>query len=245
MAESWYLGSRIIVALDVSTLEEAEILVKELHPYVGCFKIGSQLTTAVGVPQAVRFVRDLGGEAFLDNKFNDIPNTVGESAAAASRLGVQMFNVHASAGIKAMEAAARNKGAAKLLAVTVLTSLSDEDTQGIFGASSATKVVQFAEQAKLAGVDGIICSPQELEILQGEQFAGFMKVTPGVRPEWAAANDQQRFTTPGQAILAGATSLVIGRPITKPPQEIGSPAEAVRRIVQEIGQVLAEARDQG
>lgn len=176
---------------------------------------------------------------FLDGKFDDIPNTVGEAAAAASGLGVAMFNVHASAGVEAMMAAVQNKGASQVLAVTVLTSLEENNAHLIFGAPSKAKVLQLARDAKIAGVDGIICSPQELELLgKQKELAGLLKVTPGVRPEWAAAGDQKRIMTPGDAIVAGATALVIGRPITKPPQEVGTPADAARRIADEITEAL-------
>lgn len=226
---------RIIVALDVSSLDEAESLVKELALYVGYFKVGLQLLISVGARKVVEFLHNLGGKVFLDGKFYDIPNTVGEAAAAASGLGVAMFSVHASAGIEAMMAAVQNKGASQVLAVTVLTSLEENNAHLIFGAPSKVKVLQLARDAKIAGVDGIICSPQELELLgKQKELAGLLKVTPGVRPEWAAVGDQKRIMTPGDAIAAGATALVIGRPITKPPQEVGKPADAAKRIVDEI-----------
>jgi orotidine-5'-phosphate decarboxylase len=150
-----------------------------------------------------------------------------------------MFNVHASAGIEAMMAAVQNKGISQVLAVTILTSLEENNAHLIFGAPSKAKVLQLARDAKIAGVDGIICSPQELELLgKQKELAGLLKVTPGVRPEWAAAGDQKRIMTPGDAIVAGATALVIGRPITKPPQEVGTPADAARRIADEITEAL-------
>jgi len=235
------IQDRIIVALDVSTLGEAEALVEALAPHVGCFKVGLQLITAVGAPQVVEFLHKRGGKVFLDGKFNDIPNTVGEAAAAASKLGVAMFNVHASCGIEAMAAAVKNKGQSQVLAVTVLTSLEENNAHLIFGSPSKAKVIQFARDAKLAGVDGIICSPQELELLgKQKELAGLRKVTPGVRPEWAAVGDQKRVMTPGEAIRAGADYLVIGRPITQPPAEIGGPIEAAKRITEEIKEAEAQ-----
>lgn len=233
------IKSRIIVALDVNTLEDVEALVEQLVPHVGYFKVGLQLLTSVGTPQVVKLLHNLGSEIFLDGKFNDIPNTVAGASAAVSRFGVAMFNVHASAGIAAMAAAVKNKGNSKVLAVTVLTSLGEDNAHLIFGAPSKAKVIQFARDAVLAGVDGIICSPQELKIL-GEQkeLAGLLKITPGVRPEWAATGDQKRVMTPSEAILAGATALVIGRPITNPPESIGSPVEAVKLITAEIYNAL-------
>jgi orotidine-5'-phosphate decarboxylase len=226
---------KIIVALDVDTLGEADALVKVLAPHVGCFKVGLQLITSVGAPQVVAFLRERGGEIFLDGKFNDIPNTIGKASAAASKLGVAMFNIHASSGIEGMVAAVKNKGNSKVLAVTVLTSFEENNAHLVFGAPSKAKVIQFARDAMLAGVDGIICSPQELELLSKQkELSGLLKITPGVRPEWAAAGDQKRVMTPGDAIRAGATALVIGRPITNPPKEVGTPIEAVQRIAEEI-----------
>lgn len=229
--------NKIIVALDVNSPERARQLIEELAPHVGYFKIGLELITAVGGPEVVRFVRESGGRVFYDGKFNDIPNTVGGAAKAAANLNVGMFNVHASAGVEAMMAAVANKERSLVLAVTVLTSLDENNAHLIFGAPSKIKVLQFARDAKIAGCDGIICSPQELELLGKQQeFDNLLKVTPGVRPEWAAVGDQKRVMTPGEAIRAGAHFLVIGRPITKPPTEIGSPAEAARRIAEEIAQ---------
>lgn len=226
---------RIIVALDVNDLDEVESLVRELAPHVGYFKVGLQLLTSVGAPKVVEFLHSLNGRVFLDGKFDDIPNTVGEAAQAVSLLGVAMFNVHASAGIEAMMAAVHHKRNSCVLAVTVLTSLEENNAHLIFGAPSKAKVLQLARDAKLAGVDGIICSPQELELLAKQKELGeFLKVTPGVRPEWAAVGDQKRVMTPGDAIAAGATALVIGRPITKPPKEVGGPADAAQRIAEEI-----------
>lgn len=230
---------RIIVALDVGNLAEAMRLVKSLSPYVGCFKIGLQLIISAGAPQVVNLVHNLGGKVFLDGKFDDISNTVGEAAKAAAELKVAIFNVHASAGIDSMRAAVQNKGDSKVLAVTVLTSLDDKSSEHIFGAPSKQKVLQFAFDAKEAGIDGIVCSPQELEMLsKHSELDSLSRVTPGVRPEWASANDQKRVMTPGEAILAGATALVIGRPITKPPKEVGDPTFAARRIASEIEAAL-------
>ncbi len=231
---------KIIVALDVDDLDKAKSLVESLAPHVWCFKVGLELLTAVGAPKVVEFVRSLGGEVFYDGKFNDIPNTVAAASKAAVGLGVKMFNVHASAGIDAMIAAVQNRGSSLVLAVTVLTSFEENNAYLTFGAPSKAKVLQFARDAKFAGCDGVICSPQELELLGKQANFGnvFMKVVAGVRPVWAAANDQKRIMTPAEAIKAGATALVIGRPITKPPTEIGSPVDAVKKISEEIATVL-------
>lgn len=229
---------RIIVALDVDTLYKAESLVGELAPHVGCFKVGLELLTAEGAPRVVGAVHQLGGQLFYDGKFNDIPNTVGYAAERVARLGVKMFNVHASAGIEAMTAAVSHKHQALVLAVTVLTSLEENNAYLIFGGPIKAKVLQFARDAMLAGCDGVICSPQELELLGKPEFGHLLKVTPGVRPEWAAAGDQKRIMTPAETIKAGADFLVIGRPITRPPAEIGTPVEAAKKIAEEIASAL-------
>ncbi|MDO8435579.1 MAG: orotidine-5'-phosphate decarboxylase [bacterium] len=231
---------RIIVALDVPTLKEARALVEKLSPHVGFFKVGLQLATSVGAPQVVEAIQDCGGRVFLDLKFNDIPNTVGEASKAAVACGVFMFNVHASAGIAAMKAAVANKDRSLVLAVTVLTSFDEKDCSHIFGDRPAVVVPTLAEDALEAGCDGIICSPKELVLFKDEKFVRLLKVVPGIRPEWARTDDQKRFTTPMEAIKAGADYLVIGRPITKPPDGIGSPAAAAQRVAAEIAVAHAE-----
>ncbi len=229
------LKDKIIVALDVDTEEEVKALVETLGSQVGCFKIGLQLITSIGPPRAIQLVKDCGGEVFFDGKFDDIPNTVGNASRVLAEFGVKMFNVHASCGIAAMMEAVDNKGNALVLAVTVLTSLEENNAHLIFGKPSKAAVLQFARDAKNAGMDGVICSPQELELLgQQPDLKDFLKVTPGVRPVWAATGDQRRTMTPGEAMKAGATALVIGRPVRQPPEEIGGPVEAVKRILDEI-----------
>lgn len=235
---------RIIVALDVDSLDKAKSLVESLSPYVGCFKIGLELLTAVGAPKAVDFVHSFGGQVFYDGKFDDIPNTIGSASKAVAAMNVKMFNIHASAGIEAMVAAVANKDQSLVLAVTVLTSLEENNAHLIFGGPSKAKVLQFARDAKIAGCDGIICSPQELEFLSKQkELISLLKITPGVRPNWAAVGDQKRVMTPAEAIKAGATSLVIGRPITKPPAEVGMPVDAVKMITSEIESALQEGEE--
>jgi orotidine-5'-phosphate decarboxylase len=230
---------RIIVALDVDSLDKAKTLVESLAPHVGCFKVGLELLTAVGTPQVVEFLHSLGGQVFYDGKFDDIPNTIGGATKVVAGLNVKMFNVHASAGVEAMMSAVANKGQSLVLAVTVLTSLEENNAHLIFGGPSKAKVLQLARDAKLAGCDGIICSPQELELLgKQKELAGLLKVTPGVRPAWASVGDQKRVMSPSEAVKAGATALVIGRPITNPPTEVGTPVDAVKRIAEEISAVL-------
>jgi len=234
-------GECIVIPLDVSDLESAERLVRGLQPIVGMFKIGKQLFTAAG-PAAVELVRGLGAEVFLDLKWHDIPNTVAAACRAAAELDVAMLNVHASGGA-AMLDASRNaldktvgSRRPKLLAVTVLTSLDAADLFSIgIHASSTEQVALLARLALGCGADGLICSPLEVSGLRREHGPAPTLVVPGVRPEWAAVNDQRRAATPAQAIAAGADYLVIGRPVTAS----DDPQQAALRVVAELQQLSA------
>jgi len=226
---------KIIFALDVDALPKTTAFIEALSPFVGCFKIGLELMNAVGTPQAVQHIHRHGGQVFVDCKLNDIPNTVQGASRVISEMGIKFFNVHASAGLEAVKAANEVKGTAKLLVVTVLTSLDDSTSEKIFGTIAKNKVMQFAHEALEAGADGLICSPQELEILgQVSEFKPLLKVCPGIRPTWAQSNDQKRTMTPKEALAAGATHLVIGRPISTPPRGIGGPVEAAKAILEEL-----------
>ena len=231
----------IAVALDNMTLDEARTMVETLSPYQELmFKVGLEMISAGDARELIRFIEQLGCGVLYDGKFDDIRNTVGKAAARVAALNVDMFNVHASAGKAAMEAAVKNRGHALVLAVTVLTSLKEEAVD-IFGMEAKDKVLQFARMAKEAGCQGIICSAQELPVLKAEPgLEGMLFVTPGIRPSWAQKDDQKRVMTPGEAVRAGATHLVIGRPITKPPEEVGSPLEAAKRILDEISTAEGE-----
>lgn len=229
---------RIILALDVDTLDKALDLVKRLHPYVGTFKIGLELLTAEGAPKVVNAIKEAGGEIFYDGKFDDIPATVGKSSKQAAKLGVKIFNLHASAGMSAMLEAVKNKGQAEVYAVTVLTSIDEHNCNIIFGSPTKAKVLQMAREAALAGCDGIICSPQELEILVGcPELALLKKMTPGIRPMFSQVNDQKRVMIPAEAIKAGAHYLVIGRPITNPGDGM-TQEEAAMKVLEEIVPML-------
>jgi len=249
---------RIIVALDVGTPDEAIRLVEDLRSHVGCFKIGLQFITAmlgsIIVPsleggqgaiynlRRIRYLFEcLKGNILWDGKFDDIPNTVGAASGEVRKIGVKMFNVHGSCGIKAMRHAVAESRDSLVLVVTVLTSLDENNANLIFGGPSKAKVLQFARDAKLARCNGIICSSQELEILgKEEELKDMIKVTPGIRPEWAQTGDQKRVMTPYEAIRAGADYLVIGRPIRQPPESIGTPVDAAKKIAEEIETALAE-----
>ncbi|MCX6745047.1 MAG: orotidine-5'-phosphate decarboxylase [Candidatus Parcubacteria bacterium] len=255
---------RIIVALDVPDLDRAGNLVKELAQHVGMFKVGLYLITSVGLPQIMAWFKKQGcdaGQVFVDNKLHDIPHTIGTAARKISEFSVGMLNVHASSGLDGMIEAVENSKSVRpdtggpeqyrdtlVLAVTVLTSHEENAAHLIFGSPTKAKVLEFALWAKLAGCDGIICSPQELAILRAQSvLKDMLLVTPGVRPEYAAAGDQKRIMTPGEAVKAGADYLVIGRPIINPPNNIGSPMEAAQLIAEEIEkaeQEMAKKKDE-
>ena len=213
----------IIVALDLPSPQKALKIAEELAPVVGAFKVGKQLFISGG-PDVLRKLRATGAKVFLDLKLHDIPNTVAKAVMAATDLGVQMTTVHAAGG-SAMLAAAGNAAheqAAMLrsepplvLAVTVLTSMDDGDLAelGIEGGAQE-HVLRLAKLAIGAGLKGLVCSPQEIELLRAELGEEVQLVTPGIRPESAKSDDQKRTMTPSEAIKAGANWLVIGRPIT-------------------------------
>ena len=224
-------SSKIIVALDVPTKEQALSLVEQLRPEVSLFKIGLQLYTAEG-PAIVRAIRDTGAKVFLDLKLHDIPNTVARAVESAAGLGVQMLTIHLSGGgemIRAAAAAAPRD--LLLLGVTLLTSM-DEKTLNELGFSGVIdeQVSRLATLGVHNGINGLVASAHELKTLR-KMFADKIKiVVPGIRPSGSDAGDQKRTMTPGQAIEAGADYLVIGRPITA----AKSPREALEQILEEI-----------
>lgn len=222
---------RIIVALDVPTAARARELADHLAGSVSWFKIGLQLYTAEG-PEIIRSIAATNAQIFLDLKLHDIPNTVAKAVGAAGALGVQMLTLHLSGGRAMIEAAVAAKPPGLiLLGVTVLTSSNAETLRetGIHSGVEA-QVMRLAKLGAECGIDGLVCSPLEVNSLRRELPARIELVTPGVRPEWAAADDQKRFTTPSAAVLNGADRLVIGRPIT----DHADPREAAERIVAEL-----------
>ncbi len=228
------LSKKIFVALDTTNLDFALNLSKNLVGLVGGVKIGKEFFTALG-PDGVRAVASIGMPVFLDLKFHDIPATVAGAISAALLLEPFMINVHAAGGAEMMSAAvnAVNNHAKRplILAVTVLTSLSDKDLNSIgVGASSEKQVLQLAQLAKNQGIDGVVCSAHEVTSLRKAFGNEILLVVPGVRPTWASADDQKRIVTPADAIAFGADYLVIGRPIT----ESVDPVEAVKRIADEM-----------
>jgi orotidine-5'-phosphate decarboxylase len=228
---------RIIVALDVDSLDKAKALVELLSPYVGCFKVGLELLTVAGAPQAVAALKARNAKVMFDGKFHDIPNTMAGAARSVAAMGADMFTMHAAAGTEGMKAAVAAKGTSLSLAVTVLTSMDSGRCIDTFSRGTEEMVFRFASDAVAARVDGIVCSPKELQVLCGrDEFDYLVMVTPGVRPEWAAVGDQKRVMTPKEAVAAGADYLVIGRPILSPPASIGSPIRAAQLIAEEISE---------
>jgi orotidine-5'-phosphate decarboxylase len=233
-------ADRIIIALDVPTKEEGIALVSRLKD-ARTFKVGLELFTAEG-PALFRKLKALRKDIFLDLKLHDIPNTVAGAVRSAFKHGVQMMTIHASGGremmAKAAEAARTAAEGGKnpkpiLLGVTVLTSLKGPDLEEVGLTSDvASQVLRLAGLAKAAGLDGVVCSPQEIEVLRREYGRELVIVTPGIRPVWAAAQDQKRIMTPAEAVAKGADYLVIGRPITG----ASSPNEAFLRVVGELDQ---------
>jgi orotidine-5'-phosphate decarboxylase len=231
---------RIIIALDVQTKEEGIALVSKLKD-ARTFKVGLELFTAEG-PALFKKLKALRKDVFLDLKLHDIPNTVAGAVRSAFRHGVKMMTIHTSGGREMMAKAAETArqvsaelGRPKpiLLGVTVLTSLKGGELEEIgMGPDVARQVLRLAGLAKAAGMDGVVCSPQEIEVLRKEFGRDLIIVTPGIRPLWAAAQDQKRIMTPAEAIAKGADYLVIGRPVTG----ASSPQEAFLKVVEELDQ---------
>ena len=229
-------SNRIIVALDYADATQARALVDRLEPARCALKVGKELFTREG-PGLVREFVQAGFAVFLDLKFHDIPNTVAAACRAAADLGVWMLNVHASGGRRMMEAAVEalaEQGGQRplLIGVTVLTSLGREDLAEIgLDVSPEVQVMRLARLASEAGLDGVVCSPREVAPLRRELGDDFVLVTPGVRPAGSATGDQKRVMTPAEALAAGASHLVIGRPITRAPD----PLAALAAIEHELG----------
>jgi orotidine-5'-phosphate decarboxylase len=224
---------RLIVALDVSSAAGARKIVAVLGDSVLTYKVGMQLYTAEGPP----VVRDLvasGRKVFLDLKYHDIPNTVGSAVAEAAKLGVSMLTVHAAGSTKMLQAAveaAKARPGLLVLGVTVLTSMNGVDLETIgVGGALEDEVVRLARLALTVGCDGIVTSAREASKVRAELGHDFALVTPGVRPAGSKVGDQVRVVTPAEAIAAGATHIVVGRPIT----EAQDPAAEARAILAEI-----------
>ncbi|KAA6209128.1 orotidine-5'-phosphate decarboxylase [Avibacterium paragallinarum] len=225
------MASKVIVALDYEKESQALSLVDQLDPSLCRLKVGKEMFTTLGT----NFVKQLHSrnfDVFLDLKFHDIPNTIARAVRSAADLGVWMVDLHASGGLRMMEEAKNilepyGKEAPLLIGVTVLTSMEDLDLLQIgINASPMEQVIRLAHLTQRAGLDGVVCSPQEVEILREHCGKEFKLITPGIRPIGADFGDQRRVMTPAAAIQAGSDYLVIGRPIT----QAENPAEMLRSI---------------
>lgn len=226
---------KVIVALDYASQEEALQFVHTLDPSLCRVKVGKELFTSAG-PQLIRQLHELEFEVFLDLKFHDIPATTAKAVTAAAELGVWMVNVHASGGETMMRAAVAAlkpfaEKAPKLIAVTVLTSMSADELEktGVRKPLPA-QVLSLAKMAHDCGLDGVVCSAKEASIIRQSLGDNFLLVTPGIRPSGAAVHDQKRVMTPGEAIASGVNYLVMGRPI----REAEDPIAELKSIHQQL-----------
>jgi len=213
------MSSKLIIALDYPTAEQALNFVKGLSPERCKLKVGFELFVAAG-PDFVKNLVDQGYDVFLDLKFHDIPNTVASACKSAANLGVWMMNVHASGGDKMMRAAKQalldTNSPAKLIAVTVLTSMDKEQLESSnVTFSPQEQVKSLAQLTQESGLDGVVCSAQEAKMLREQLGEDFLLVTPGIRPKGAEIGDQTRIMTPAAARVAGVSYIVVGRPITQ------------------------------
>lgn len=225
----------VFVALDTTDPDYARQLAERVRGSVGGLKLGLEFFNAHG-PDGIRPFTEMGLPVFLDLKYHDIPNTVAGACRAAASLGVSILNVHAQGGAAMMRAAVEAvksvSPSTRLIAVTMLTSLSDEDLPSVgLTPPVGDQVLRLASLTQQCGLDGVVCSAHEIAVLRKELGPDFMLVVPGIRPEGAAAGDQRRVMDPAQARDAGASILVIGRPITG----AADPAQAAQDIAQSLG----------
>jgi orotidine-5'-phosphate decarboxylase len=231
------MKDKVCIALDVSSRTQALDLVRLLHDSVGMFKVGMQLFTAEG-PSLVMEIIEAGGRVFLDLKFHDIPNTVKNAAAEAAKLGVSMMTIHTAGGAAMMHAVAselREKfGSAKplVVGVTVLTSLDDKSLVEVgINSSMDAQVLRMARLAESSALDGVVCSPREIQMIRGAVGRAFKIVTPGIRMPGQSADDQQRTATPREAITSGADYIVVGRGVTSAADPRAALAAVLRSFV--------------
>lgn len=235
---------RLIVALDFHSMEEVKELVDRLGDSVSAYKVGMELYYSVG-SESVKWLKEQGKKVFLDLKLHDIPNTVASGLCSLLDLGADMLNVHAGGGFTMMKTAAdrlhaeaekRGVPCPKLIAVTVLTSISQEEWDDLGFAQNVqikSIAVRFAKLAQKAGLDGVVASPHETELIHEACGSDFLVVTPGVRPKGSSVGDQSRIATPTAALKAGASHLVVGRPI----RQAVDPVKAANDIIKEMEQV--------
>ncbi|WP_457679353.1 orotidine-5'-phosphate decarboxylase [Thermovibrio sp.] len=233
------MKSEVIVALDFDSKEKALKVVDELNGLIGHYKVGLELFSRAGIG-VVKEISERGKRVFLDLKYHDIPNTVKSAAKVAVEAGAFMYNLHALGGYNLMkEVSEFNREYAEklgvkrplLIAVTILTSIKEEELREVgIEKPLNEEVIKLAELAKRAGLDGVVCSPKEVRLIKENLGEDFLTITPGIRPSWAAKDDQKRITTPKEAAKLGTDFMVIGRPITK----AKSPKEAAERILKEL-----------
>ncbi len=240
---------KLTLALDVKTLDEALALVNKTQDFVGYYKVGKEILNAVGLPVVLKALKGLGVKVFVDVKEMDIPNTVKNAVIAAASHGADIINVHASGGRKMMEETVKAAKAVnpnvKIIAVSILTSLNDDDMRDIgYMYSAETMVWKLAQLAKDAGLDGLVCSPMELNAVRQIMGADAFIITPGIKPAWdAKQQDQKRVTTPYDAVVNGCSSMVVGRSITR--HATYSPYGAAQLIHEEIQEALSAPQNTG
>ncbi len=237
---------RLVLALDVNTLDEAKDLVYELKDYVGVFKVGLQLFTSVG-PDIIKMIQGEGREIFFDGKFHDIPNTVAKASANLIKHGVTFFNIHTSGGskmisttVKLSKETAKSLGLPKptILGVTILTSFGQRTlTEELLITKNIDEYVgKLAKLGKDSGLDGIIASATDVPKIRKECGDDFIILCPAIRPTWSVVNDQIRVVTPADSIKMGVDYLVVGRPITAASDRVS----AAKLVLDEIEEALAE-----
>ena len=232
---------RLIVALDFHNFDDVKKIVNELSDSVNYYKVGMELFYSVGLP-VIEFLKSKDKKIFLDLKLHDIPNTVANGLCSLMNLGANILNVHATGGYTMMKTAidklkaeseSKNIERPKLIAITVLTSINQEDWQDLgFQNQMKNQAVRFAKLAQKAGLDGVVASPQESKSIRESCGENFLIITPGIRPIGSAINDQSRIATPAQALKNGSSKLVIGRPIIAS----DNPRQAALSIIEEMNQ---------
>ena len=230
---------RLIVALDLHSMEEAKKLVNELGDSVSFYKVGMELFYSVGAPIVI-WLKEQGKRVFLDLKLHDIPNTVAEGLCSLMELGADVLDIHTEGGYTMMKTAAdkirmaaadRGIPRPKLIGITILTSINQDDWEGLGNVVNIKgQVVRLAKLAQKAGLDGVVASPQEAELIREACGDDFIIVTPGIRPAGASVDDQSRISTPGAALGSGASHLVVGRPI----RSAADPKKAALAIIEEM-----------
>uniref|UniRef100_A0A7C5PFU8 Orotidine 5'-phosphate decarboxylase n=1 Tax=Thermodesulfobium narugense TaxID=184064 RepID=A0A7C5PFU8_9BACT len=236
MSDGDKLESNVIVALDLDNLKEIEKNVKTLSSLTNWFKIGYQIISSIGIKESIEIVKSFNCKVFLDVKLYDIPNTVANAVKNFSDLDVDMLTIHISGGSKMIREALKGVGSnnnTKVLGVTLLTSFSQEEAKKIYGLDNTMDITRkFVEIGYNSGLRWFVCSPLELGLLKKE-FTDCFFVVPGIRPVWSLKEDQERFATPYQAKLNGASYIVVGRPVLRPNNH-RTPLEALKSIIEEF-----------